>query len=555
MKVKLQLNQKAIQEFFLQNVEKIVLGVVVCAFLYMVYSAFSGAERYKKSPEQLKQAAASGQSKIDATPAEAGLIELTGLSAEEFRKKYPDGYGRQRGEHFVAQATQSRVPIQDEPYALAARWDPSLIQNRQLRDTPPLLVVQQLRGRAGIGPFKTTDGLRVKRWVVLTGLVPIEKQERAYLDTLQKPIGYDPNRDYPQYLGYYVERVAVASPAEAANPDWKKAEKFRFPGSVKVQSGSEEVVAANCTRDRLTYPLESLSGRPWDESVAHAPNIPVKKEVTDADRASSQPDAPAGGDRPLPADDPFGGGGPQEPQPDTPPAADKVADEKKQPAFLLFRFFDYSAEPGKHYVYRVQLGLQNPNYDLNPLLLKTPELAKDRYLLTTWSDPSPVISVPYDTRVLLASVKSGRYSRDPVGRVLVATWIQDKGIESHDEFALVRGQVANFVQGRSSRTPTPAADDSPVEYVSNATAIDFRGGDGLTRRRGHSLRLNATGEMLLLTPDGSLVIRNELSDQPLRNVLTNPTATAATPATPAPAATPHPGPRPLDRLGGKKKKK
>ena len=39
MKLKLQFDQKAIQEFLLQNVEKIALGIVVCVFLFMVYSA------------------------------------------------------------------------------------------------------------------------------------------------------------------------------------------------------------------------------------------------------------------------------------------------------------------------------------------------------------------------------------------------------------------------------------------------------------------------------------------------------------------------------------
>ena len=41
MKLKLQFDQKAIQEFLLQNVEKIALGIVVCVFLFMVYSAVS----------------------------------------------------------------------------------------------------------------------------------------------------------------------------------------------------------------------------------------------------------------------------------------------------------------------------------------------------------------------------------------------------------------------------------------------------------------------------------------------------------------------------------
>ena len=96
-------------------------------------------------------------------------------------------------------------------------------------------------------------------------------------------------------------------------------------------------------------------------------------------------------------DNPFG----RDPEAGPPAPDGKVAPEggspadAGRPANLLFRFFDYHVAPGKHYVYRVQLALRNPNYKFKPVSqLKSPDLADKLYLTTTWSDPTSVISVP-----------------------------------------------------------------------------------------------------------------------------------------------------------------
>ena len=114
-------------------------------------------------------------------------------------------------------------------------------------------------------------------------------------------------------------------------------------------------------------------------------------------------------------------------QPNAPGQPGQNPAEQKPPAFLLLRYFDYKVEPGKHYVYRVRLALANPNYipppgrpptrersgvsNLKPGYLKDPKLAEKQWLETDWSEPSPVISMPRDTRVLALSVTPGRESR------------------------------------------------------------------------------------------------------------------------------------------------
>ena len=73
MKLKLRLDKASILEFLIQNVEKIVLGVAALVFLFLVYSALTGVERYPQKPEQLRQVVQEGQRAIDATPPKTGL--------------------------------------------------------------------------------------------------------------------------------------------------------------------------------------------------------------------------------------------------------------------------------------------------------------------------------------------------------------------------------------------------------------------------------------------------------------------------------------------------
>ena len=373
--------------------------------------------------------------------------------------------------------------------------------------------------------------IRGQRWIVVTALVPLERQEVAFSETFKNCVFYDADGDYPEYLGYWVERVETALPENAENPEWEKAKIDTFPQAGEkamkewTLAGNPEVAAPEYLHEKLTFPLGPLVGRVWGESGT-PPEILLR-----------------------------------------------TADKPKLPAFLLLRYFDFSVEPGRHYVYRVRLGLRNPNYEMSPTRLKDPELAKPKYLATPWSDPSPVISVPCETRVLLVSVAPGRSTREPSGRVMVTKWVEKKGIEAHNDYSMVRGQVADFPKqkfrpikapaagpglmggmppgvgtappgppprrrGRAGdrasgggralpppdvmlpaglgRMPVPvdAANEIDLDYITAATVVDFRGGGSLARRRGNSLYFNSAGEMLLLNPDGVLVVRNELDDEP-----------------------------------------
>lgn len=589
MKVKLRLDKASIQDFFIQNVEKIVFGVAVLVFLFLVYSAIIGVPRFDKKPEDLTAEVQKGQRAIEQTPPETGLT-------------VPD---------YEAQAKKSRIKIKEEPYAIAAVLNPPIFSTPKARGEPALYAAHDLRGSAAVGAVQmapeaeeepqpdrpmastgsTTQG---QRWVVVTGLVPIEKQIEAFNDlkVAGAPNSYDAQRDAPFYYGYSVERLEVESPssADAANPDWTKAKTILSVRAIKSamkqwgQVAGNDIVAPEFTtaHPALVFPLPPTV-TPWnDESAAHSPEIPPLQTET---RALG----PGGAMRPGDAIRPGGGvgpmGGPMGPQfgtegtEDNPygesteksaaPDRDKPVVPKPTPdagaaaksPYVLLRFFDLNVEPGKHYIYRVQLGLRNPNWKLNVAWLENPKLANDQVLRTKWSDPTPVISVPRDTRILAVSVKPGSDRSDPSGKIAVIKWSRRKGSEAYSDFTIVRGQLLNFPDetftpasgvpqpmfggggpgpganfgipgpggpGPGGARPLPMqmprifagpTSSYKVNYFTNATALDFRGGEVLRGRRSNSLKLAAVGDILLLDSDGNLEIRNELDDKAAYDLL------------------------------------
>jgi len=61
-------------------------------------------------------------------------------------------------------------------------------------------------------------GERIERayWACVVAKVPIREQLKLYQDALEKARGADPTRDFPGYVGFYVERAEVLAGKELA---------------------------------------------------------------------------------------------------------------------------------------------------------------------------------------------------------------------------------------------------------------------------------------------------------------------------------------------------
>ncbi len=475
--------------------------------------------------------------------------------------------------------------VDGEKYALNAPFDPAVFQSKSRRGKPQTYPLEQLRGQGEIAAFMMlstpaksgptgrdrspsarsaervretnmargvfrsrglaggstgTAGTRreARAWVSLVGLVPFEKQRTAYREAFRNAVGYDAQLDSVGYRGYRVERLEISSPADSVSPDWTKAKKIdslrshpaeeaerRWPPQAQTQG---EVVDPKYT-DRvipLVFPLGPLVGRSWGANVAHEPEIPLRLGATPVS---------SGG---LPVGGLSWGGGRRGAAAGAPggSSATLMGQPVKPPDYRLFRFLDFDVELGKHYMYRVCLVLANPNYKRKTSSLIDPQTAENAFLDTDWSKPSPVVSVPGTSGVLLLSVTppTGR-SSEPLASVLLTKWQMDQGTELHQKTSFSPGQIANFnPQAPKNATTLP-------EFATNSLVVDLRGDERPTKKDHETPDL---AELLLLTAGGDLVVRNEIDDASASEELTAPPGT-----TPAGPGTDREGPQHRGGMG------
>jgi len=205
----------------------------------------------------------------------------------------------------------------------------------------------------------------------------------------------------------------------------------------------------------------------------------------------------------------------------------------QSPKYLLFRFFDYTVQPGRYYQYRVQLWLANPNYGLPPQYLENEGLAQQDHLRTPFSAPTATVPVPLDSRVLLAPAKPKDAAAGMVGILAVHLNMVD-GMEAFHEVTAGRGQLLNYLKqkfeqgtgpggdmggpmvlGRGRPPFRPGADllGAPilVDYTTEAVLLDFSGGNVLP---GRDRDLLEPQSVLMADQAGNLIVREEMDDQP-----------------------------------------
>ncbi len=543
-KVKLNLDKKAVQQFFLQHTEKIVLSAMVVCFGLIVYQALA-REAFDQTPQKLNDAADSAGKHIEQTP----------------WNKPPDP------PVFSVDWRDVEVGL----YLHKANWIPS-------RDEPgppgwPIFFpVEGLRGVAGVGAFQLRPpgqpgpaatparGNRQERvgqrWVVLTGLVPYQRQLDEYVDTFRRAQRRLPQRAVPDYIYYRVERAEVTGHTATSNLQWTRfnlKKEMAFANEWAVSRPMDVVDDRYLDRGKkLVFPLGPLvrsqenthtgggsKSSAWDghPEVAYPDEIPLRVPV---DRSAvHRPAAPAAADGPDLPD------GLDIDLPDYPRKTVQAVvepDRDKEPTVRLFRFFDFTAQPGKSYVYRVRLMLTNPHYGVPDRHLHEDVLADKKATSergwqgkeTPWSEPTEIVYVPRDDRLLAVSVTPPSPSRpaaEPTGKVLAVLWVKQSGETAYEEFDVDRGKVMNFPGRtfppstatsrplRAAREPAPhgpreaarrnTGNSTLVDYLTEAIVLDLRA----SRLPGKEKEIGP-GEILLWDMDGNLVVRNEVDDRP-----------------------------------------
>lgn len=461
--------------------------------------------------------------------------------------------------------------------------------------------------------------------VAVKALVPFERQWDEYERVLAEAQGYNAQQDMPRYLDFVAERAEVPEDPQAAL-QWKLVmhrglaleEAKRFAGQVR------EVVDPNCCLPWvLTIPVPPVLMKSVDELGGH-PEVPKsqvrppvarkpqegeeKPKEAAGDPTETAPELPktqpgvgppgmpmpgdmaammnpdytgmgsAGGYPPggsgsmMPPMYPPGGSGSSVPYgaemqgsgtsgyPGMPGMAPGVAQPRVK--YKLVRFFDFSAEQGKSYRYRVRVRLEDPNRPANPQVKpdkrildpavvkrlkeaddQDQEYAKNNpgkpprrtyWIWTDWSEASNVVTVPKPIQYVAGTATAPRIIKleqngpqvqtaDPSARLVTVVWDTKRAVEVPGERQVYRGSVLNFTQNADVLQPMTLRIKTieDHEFETDGFVADLRGGEPLIKETAGSGKsksdqpdriLNAPGEYLVIDKDGNMLVRSEVSD-------------------------------------------
>ncbi|UUO05895.1 hypothetical protein M4951_21320 [Blastopirellula sp. J2-11] len=291
---KLDLQSGGMKSKLILHIEKIVFGVAVLLVVTFIYF---GAQRegISVTPDQVKQVAEQASATINNS-------EWTPVE----KKRWTDPVYEQRAE-------LAQNPINISNYAAMSEFGPPMYQSIQKRIDPKVLTVEKLEAKSGFAPFvyddkrmaglaggrgemmdaggygggmeygpggrqskdmppvmtpeqqkrfgpaRATAGTRIegKHFVVITGLIPFEKQWDEFDAALLDAAGYDPQRDVPKYIGFGVRRREMS-------PDGKWGEykdlvpQLAFADAIKWAFRPEEVIPPEYAHPLLTFPIAPM---------------------------------------------------------------------------------------------------------------------------------------------------------------------------------------------------------------------------------------------------------------------------------------------------------
>ena len=254
--------------------------------------------------------------------------------------------------------------------------------------------------------------------------MPVRQQSEAYDNAFLGALMYNPNRDVPSYAYIKVEGAEITAATAAKGIAWKELD-LDAVGKF-INSWSPEKTADVVDDEYIgepypcTMPLGPLLGEDWDPSVVGHPKIPLAGRFDRTKKPEKEATATATDRGGVwgPSTKPGGKASGAAAKPNPQAQAAKATPVGPKHDHHLFRFVDYTVEPGKRYRYRVKLLLHNPNVDLPDQYLKEPAVSHTPTLETDWSQPSPVVSVPRGYNVLVgpAVVKPTISPRTPKRR-------------------------------------------------------------------------------------------------------------------------------------------
>ena len=562
-----------IKAFFIDHCEKIALALVIPAAIYVGLQG-TKFEPLPWQPDALRKAADDADTHIKSN--ERTAVD-EGVSITQYDVK----------------AQWIKAKIRSDLYRTEVKWMPSLFPEKNKRGPVDVLSVTDLRASSGLGAVAINSGTPAaialgaqpgtsrmgRRWVVVTGLIPVKKQLDLYLAAYASSVFTSPDRDTPTYFFYDVERAEVGINSNPNNFEWKRLNVFKAINEDQILwagMGTDPVdptflapIPSNLSIP-MAYPLPPVTNR-FGEEVSHPPLIPM---LTDTQMTTMQIQEEREkkmiqrmidiDERTILNNRPFTpttatGTEAFQPRGET---EDEMQMQMLTVTDYLFRFFDFSVETGKTYRYRVRLYLANPNGSLGASLLEDETLSKEPYLVTEFSVPSNQVTIPLGARILASGTFAPSVRTpwaEPAASLYAIHFEMKDGSEWYIERERVfRGQTVNYgnaevvpfekppqaaamdgselgqpppgpprggprPRGGPLSTPAPAVGDKmTVNLVSEVCVLDVLGGSILPKTAGNIPDMRSPGKVIVLEPSGAMRVRKVVTDLAEIDRLKNP---------------------------------
>ncbi len=540
MKMKLKKFDKAqLVEFLTAHLEKGVFGIFVLLFLLFCIGALK-QKPYDKVPKDFTDTAARIDQKVEGStfdpatdvppiqplPESREIPELVWVTREVWNRPVFDVKKRRPEPKFLP-LQDIRVASGYGAVSVHAAGDPAAAKAATPAAAPaaPAGGGGGLRGAAaaasgggglrgaaaaagGATPGGATTAAPIgsvkgKQWAVITGLVPVTAQDKEYRAAFRDVRKSSADGDRPVYHSIDVERAEVPpGTSEDAELKWTMLDRKQIEkDQASIASFDVDPIDPVFRDPVLTNNLPRVVGKEHGRSATH-PKIPLGPQPGGGGVSAPVATPVSGGARPggLRAAAAGAAGGNM-----TPAVQNAAAPTGPKIEYKLLRFFDFSAQPGKTYRYRVRLVLNNPNYNIGAQYLADAQFGKGATRATPWSDPSPEVTIPRGYSLLAGGIRKATGLTDQMAEVVLRMWDQKEAVDAAKLARVMRGQVANFA---AEETPVENGPPKSIAFQTDMLILDMTGGESLPG----AARARAPSQVLVLEPNGKLAVKSELVD-------------------------------------------
>ena len=375
---------------------------------------------------------------------------------------------------------------------------------------------------------------KIVPYVLVTGLIPILKQQQEYERRFSTASLRDAMLDSPSWSNYRLERTEVLpGTAEKWTPVDMKSIARRYAGEWAGLQPEPllpqvllppELERRDPTQSPLPFcmPMPQLAESSWGFNALH----PWFTDFLQRDAVARKAQAEAEAEKAAANTNVFGGGsgtpppggfGPMGPdgmgmmQGMMPGPDGQIA---KGPEYRMFRFIDLAVMPGRTYRYRVKTVCWNPNLNVPSRHLVDAAIAKQTTLESPDSNATTPVVVPDGARLLVQPMKKQDLKRLKGGMVsaLILGEKPNSGTFALRSLLMEVGGIANVDPTQNKRGDPRSRGDA---IVTDRVLLDIRGKleDRAETRTGKPTPPPEPLEMIFLRPDGTFEVASSAESQ------------------------------------------